>query len=265
MKVLVIGAGRFGKALGGVLEENENTVYYYDPIVFPENSLEGGLKKAEAVLFVAPSETVKDILAKLPENLPFILASKGFWSEEKFQKFSEYSVIGGAAFAEDIINCEPRFGNEVILTASSHLCEKLFSTEYLRVEYTRDRLGISMCGSLKNIFSIYMGWKEPGKPEDELKKIFHEMEDILFENGADPGTAKLSCGMADVILTCSEESRNFQFGQLLREKGQVKKFITDNTVEGVSAICSEEFSKVCIPGTARIFKEIIKEVKNAIE
>lgn len=265
MKVLVIGAGRFGKALGGVLEYNGNEVEYYDPIVFPEVKLETVLEKSEVVLFVAPSKTAKETVEKLPENLPLILASKGFWNDSKFQKFTDFSVLSGAAFAEDIVNEMPRFGSEIVLVGTSQLAEKLFSTEYLRVQFTRDVRGVLICGCLKNIFAIYMGAENPEDMEGKYRKIFHEMEDLLFENGADPGTVKLACGMADVILTCSEESRNFQFGKVLRDREKAKRFYEENTVEGVNAVMNEEFLDFRIPETARIFKKITEEIKNAIK
>ena len=111
MKVLVIGAGRFGKALGGVLEENGNTVRYFDPKVFPENSLAGELKGAEVMVFAAPSVAAEEMADKLPKDLPLIFTAKGFWNEGVFREFRDFSVMAGAAYAEDIVDAEPKFGN----------------------------------------------------------------------------------------------------------------------------------------------------------
>ena len=278
---MVIGAGRFGKALGGVLRENGHEVKYYDPIVFPEIKLETALMDTEVNLFVAPSRTAAETVAKLPKDTPLILASKGFWNERLFQEFTDFSILSGAAFAEDITEVAPRFGNEIVLTGTSQLCERLFSTEYLKVEWTRDVRGVLMCGSMKNIFAIHMGARSvegadetedinedesnTRETEAEYRKIFHEMEDLLFENGADPGTVRLACGMADVILTCSDASRNFQFGRVMKDKAAAKKFLEENTVEGVSAVMQKSFSEVKIPETARIFKRVVGEIRNAIK
>lgn len=273
MKICFLGAGAFGKALADVAQYNGHEVNFYDPFVFPEIELKTATKGKDLLVYVAPSEKAEEILPQIEEkDTPLICASKGFLSKKPFESFKDFSALGGAAFSDMLKN------KEVKLTASSEAAEQIFSTEKITIEYTKDTLGILLCGALKNIYAVGAGaYKENQEAEDNcgpkiededplasllpyLQTAAAEMQEILKINGADPETLKLSCGLPDLILSSSDDSRNFRFGRTLisGEKPETA------TVEGKSVIKTLKNQKdFKIPEDATLLKDIIKQVKNA--
>lgn len=276
MKITFLGAGAYGKALAHIAQYNGHEIQFYDPYKFPENTLEGVVKPAEIIVFVAPTNTAEDLLPKLPEDTPLICASKGFLSLKPFEKFKNFSALGGAAFAEDLEHKSSRDGSELTLTTSSELSEKIFSTEYLRIEYTPDTFGILLCGALKNIYAIGAGIHTKNRPADLNPRITTsedfkyirpaslEICAILSANGVDPEIFQLSCGLRDFSITATEASRNYRFGQEIKNHPEGTKLETVDTVEGVDIIKHlDNYPDFKIPKDAKIIREIIKKVKNA--
>ena len=87
MKLTLIGYGAFGSVLSKILMENGHELYFYDPIKFPNIPLKEALSFGSAVVFSAPSATLKNLIRHFDEGTlsrPFILASKGFTSLKPF-------------------------------------------------------------------------------------------------------------------------------------------------------------------------------------
>ncbi|MBQ8992024.1 hypothetical protein IJ090_01145 [Candidatus Saccharibacteria bacterium] len=258
MKVGFLGAGLYGEALGHLAEINEHEVEYYDPYRFPERKIGEVISEAEVVVYVAPAEAYREILPELSYETSLILASKGFVSLKPFEKFRKFSALGGATFAEDIM--EEKAGLK--LAASSELSEQLFTTDFLTVEYTRDTKGVVLCGALKNVYAIGAGLMGA---EDYLMKASSEMAEILTANGAEPTTIRLSCGVADLILSSTPEGRNFRFGEELKHFPE-SRVEPVGTVEGLTVVKSlEDFPDFVVPEGAKLFKEIVERVKNGIK
>ncbi|MBQ3309301.1 hypothetical protein IJG78_01335 [Candidatus Saccharibacteria bacterium] len=262
MKVTILGAGAFGSALGKIVEYNGHEVTFYDPIKYPSISLDSAVSSPEAIIYVAPSDQHADLLPYLPQDTPLICASKGFLSLTPFNKFTNFSALGGAAFAKDIENSK----KNLRLTASSSLSERLFSTEKITVEYTADTLGILLCGALKNIYAIGAGLFGDSENAEAvsmpyLESVISEMQSILKVNGSSSEVLKLSCGAPDLLLSCSPDSRNFRFGLSL--KNHTKS--NDATVEGLSVIKSlNEYPEFTIPNSATILKDIINIIEKEV-
>ena len=280
MKICFLGAGAFGKALAKVAEYNGHEVSFYDPLVFPEIELTTATQGKNLNVYVAPSDKYTDILPKLDKTTPLICASKGFLSLKPFLGFKDFSALAGAAFSEQVMDTLSDKNEEkpaIRLTASSELAETIFSTEYITIEYTKDPLGILLCGALKNIYAIGAGaylenqLQEACGPNqgDNLATILPyletaaaEIQKILEENGAKKDTMKLSCGVPDLVLTCTDNSRNFRFGRSLI----TGKKEDSTTVEGVNAIKNlDKYPEFIIPDSATLLKDIIKRVENATE
>ena len=263
MKILFLGAGAFGEAMSRITEYNGHKNLFFDPIKFPETKLEDVSDQADIIIYAAPSEKHSEILPKLPKDTPLICASKGFLSLKPFSEFQNFSALGGAAFADHV-----KEDADITFTASSELSEQLFSTETIKVEYTKDTLGILLCGALKNIYAIGAGIYSGNFPitnyQEYLAPYFtsatEEMQTILEANGADPETLKLSCGTPDLILSCSDNSRNFRFGKSVSNGEKAET----GTIEGVTAIRSiKETPEFILPETAEIMQSIIERVENA--
>ena len=243
-KITVLGAGAFGSALGQVLNENGHEVKFYDPTL--DVSLEESLAEAEIMVLAIPSSALGEMLPKLPKGKPLIVATKGILGDKILADFLDYMVISGPGFAQDIMNHK-----KTLLTATDQRVIDLFSRDYLTFDQTADRRGVLMCGALKNVYAILAGRMnlEPYTPTHEafLGEVEVEMQDLLLENGADPATVSLACGQGDLRLTCAEPSRNYEFGQILRQNPVAKP---EKTVEGVTALGRIKNGAIKVPETA---------------
>lgn len=265
MRVTIIGAGAFGVALRSILEENAHEIVFFDPYKFPNVTLESTLENSEAIVFSAPSKTAKETIKNLPKsakNLPFICTSKGFLTDEIFKSLKNFSVLSGPSFSKDVIAKKP-----MTLTATSHLTKDFFETTWIKFELTKDVKGVLLCGSLKNIYSIYSGAHniKPATPEfrDFLAESIKEFKKILKTNNCSPNTAELACGFKDLALTASSEnSRNYRLGQKLASHQSAYDF--SETTEGLSAIHSLEESKLIIPKKVPILEETLSLVNSNI-
>ena len=189
-KIAIIGAGAYGTALGGILAENGYDIDYYDPQVEKER-LKDTLDGAGAILICIPSEVVMKLLGHLPKDKFLIIASKGFLSLKPFEEFKEYAVLSGAGFADDIKN-----SHKVKLTATDKRVIEMFSTDYVKFDFTDDILGVLMCGALKNIYAIKAGMMRLSpnskKKDNYIYDATKEMAMILHANGAKPSTIRLA-------------------------------------------------------------------------
>lgn len=251
-KVAVLGAGAYGTALGGILAKNGYDIDYYDPFKGHER-LKDVVQDAAAILICAPSEIVMKLLCHLPKNIFLIVASKGFLTEEPFEEFRDYAVLSGAGFADDI-----KAGKMVRLTTTDARVAEMFAADYVRFDMTTDRLGVLLCGALKNIYAIRAGELDLEQNRKSKEKFIrdatNEMAAILQENGADVRTVRLACGAKDLILTCGVNSRNYRFGQRLKNG---KTDDLSETVEGLNAIRRIKRGELKIPETAEILRSIL--------
>ncbi len=252
-KVTVLGAGAFGTALGGVLEENGYRVAYYDPVL--EVLLEDALAGAEAIVLAAPSAAVWELTPRLPKNLTLVVATKGLLSCEAFLEFGDFQVLSGPAFAREL-----KEHQETVLTATGKVVAELFERPYLKFDFTTDKVGVLLCGALKNVYAILAGQLqlEPGteKHAEFLAEVKEEMEAILTANGGEAETFGLSCGVGDLALTCSTGSRNYRFG---RKLAQDPKTRPEETVEGVSTLKRIGRGELVVPPEAIKLRGLVEE------
>ena len=252
MKILVLGAGAFGTALGGILTENGHEVVYYDPMLGV--SLEECLAGAELMVLVAPSFALPELVPKLPHDKTLVIATKGVLDLSLFDDFVNVMVISGPAFADDLKAHKP-----ARLTASDKRARELFSTDYLDFDESADVRGILLCGALKNVYALYAGLLnlERNTPEYEqkLSEFAEEMRAVLLANGGRPETVDCECGVGDLRLTCGLPSRNYEFGTILSRNPKAKP---EKTVEGLSALRRIANGALIIPDEAKYLKELIE-------
>lgn len=255
MRVAMLGAGAYGQVLGDVLIENGHEVSYYDTKF--DRSLSDVLNGAEVMVLCVPSHVAPELIAILPSDLPLIVTTKGFLGADIFARFTNVSVLSGPGFAKDIAEHK-----ETLLTATSDLVVKLFSNSYINFDHSDDIKGVLMCGALKNIYAIEAGRRGfiPGSAEmtQYIEIAADEMALILKANGANPDTMKLACGIGDLILTCSPDSRNFEFGV---EVAHDSSFKSAKTVEGVSALKRVRNGEIVVPETAIVMQSLIERSK----
>lgn len=289
MKITFLGAGVFGLALAKIAEENGHEIRFYDPYKYPDISLSDATNGSDLNIFTAPSSAATEILPNLDKDTPLICASKGFLSLKPFQKFKNFSALGGAGFANEIESAKATEATKTTkktasakntpktftFTASSETAEQVFSTENIKIEFTKDTLGIMLCGALKNVYALGAGLygeeDSVAAPMSYLESAISEMQQISKANHADPETLRLSCGAADLVLSCSEKGRNFRFGRELKAQIEKDGLDTQNsspnsssTVEGLSVIMSlENYPEFSVPSSANLFNDIVKTVKES--
>ena len=204
MKIAMLGAGAFGTALGGILAGKGYDIDYYDSKVEKER-LSDVLQKAKYIVLCVPSKAVPHLLPYIPKDVPLIIATKGILNDAPFKEFKDYMVLSGPGFANDI-----KAQKKTLLTATDSRIVDLFSTDYMKFDFTDDRRGVLMCGALKNVYAILAGLKnlkrETALWREFINDVTEEMKLILTENGAEEDTVELACGVGDLKLTCGMPS-----------------------------------------------------------
>lgn len=253
MKIAILGAGAFGTALGGILAEKGYDIDYYDSRNSGDTLTET-LSGSKVILLAVPSKAAPYVLPKLPKDKPLIVATKGILSSDMFEEFSDYMILSGPGFADDI-----KAQKKTILTATDERIVEMFSTDYLSFDRTDDKRGVLMCGALKNVYAVMAGFlnlKEGSLEHSKyLRDVAKEMKLILESNGAFGNTVDLVCGKGDLKITCNYPSRNYEFGQILRKNPKAEP---EKTVEGISALKRIKRGEIKVPDEAVILKDLIK-------
>lgn len=253
MKIGILGAGAYGSALGSIIEKNGHTINYYDP---PKglNDLGKVTEGADYIVLCTPVEILLSQFGLLPKNIPAIVATKGFLTDRPFEDFNDYMVVSGPGFADDI-----KAGKKTLLTATDKRIEEVLGTDFLTFDYTTDRLGVLMCGALKNVYAILAGYlnlereSEPWK--NYIKEASEEIQALLLANSANPATFNLACGIGDLELTCGLPSRNYEYGQILRNNPAAKP---DKTAEGLAALNKIKNHEIIVPENTTHLHELMK-------
>ena len=266
MKITILGAGAYGLALSNCLK-GEVTVYSsikseIDILNKTHKSkllntkLDDKIKftnqitnNYDVLIIALPTPVIKSELEKIniKDNIPVIIASKGI-HEGKFvyDIVSEIInnplyVLSGPSFAKDMIK-----KNKIRLTLAGPNNIELFNN-CIKQEYTKDILGVEICGVVKNIFAISCGMLDGMNASDSTKAaylnlVINEAKNILEKYNCTKETIFLSCGIGDIILTCTSiNSRNYKFGYMIGNnisKKKIDKFLNKNTIEGLNALKS---------------------------
>jgi len=245
MKIAILGAGAFGRALGKIVSNNGHDLEFFDPKICPEVSLDQACASADAIIICIPSNFLPSFLADYPDEYkskPTFLASKGLGDTKFFDNFSNFAVISGPSFAQEIMD-----GKQTTMTATNQLAVDIFANQQIEIEVCQDIKGVILCGSLKNAYAIGAGFNSDSENAVAalLVKAHSESRKYLLNHGANPDTAELACGIGDLILTCSSEtSRNFTCGKKLHSGQNLDDILTElQTVEGISALHELEITE----------------------
>lgn len=279
--VAVLGAGNMGTALAhqiagngypvrawsietDVLDEirnyHRNTKYLegvrlHDTIE-AVTDLADAVAGAALVIVSVPSQVVHKLAADLAAHLQpgqvVLNVAKGMYSG---QRMSEVLVevlgkgatettgsMGGPAIAIEMAKDVP---TAVIVgvadgTAGKRI-QQIVQNDTLKVEATKDVVGVELCATMKNVYAISLGMCD-GLGYGTNTKAFltsialKEMSDICVAFKGLPETASGLAGMGDLLTTgFSKHSRNRTLGEKMAANGDWQAFIEANTVEGVEA------------------------------
>lgn len=267
MNIAIFGAGAYGGALGEILRQNGHTIFFYDPFKFPDATVEDVLASSTVNILATPSNVAPKVLPSIPLDRPLICATKGFLTKRPFERYTDFSVLSGPAFADQLLAKTP-----TVLTATSPLVRDLFENTWLKIEQTSDIFGVLLCGSFKNIYAIGSGFRglTPESPtfDDYITSACSELKAVLSINSCNPATVDLACGVGDLRLTCSStDSRNYTFGQQLAQDPDLIRGLSagstslDITTEGYSAVQSLTSSDLKLPDHTPILDEILNILK----
>lgn len=238
MNIAILGAGAYGRALGKIVSNNGHDLSFYDPKIMPDISLEQAAKNADAVIICMPSNFLPSFLEDYPADFklkPTFLASKGLRSVDIFKDFTNFAILSGPTFAQEIMD-----GKQSVLTATNQLAVDIFSNQQIEIEICQDIQGVLLCGSLKNAYAIGAGFNSDSENAVAalIVKAHAETRKYLLEHGANPDTAELACGIGDLVLTCSSDtSRNYTCGKKLHAGQNLDDILTElQTVEGINAL-----------------------------
>ncbi len=285
MKVGILGAGAYAMALSSILSDNNCNITMWTKFIEEKNNLEQYRKNEKLIQNFKISSGIKittnlkecveqkDLIIiaipvafidELCQNLkPYIngdnilIASKGIEQKtglfidqiiKKHLNTNNIAILSGPTFAVDIPQRKPI--GLTIATKSINIREiidTIFINDYTKIQYVEDIIGVELCGSIKNIFSIASGILEGLNCNESTMALFlneclYHLQDILEIFHGERNTALSYAGIGDLILTCtSKKSRNYTLGYLIgsnKPKKEIEEYINNTTTEGYHTLIS---------------------------
>ena len=229
MKIMIIGQGAWGRAIGDVATRLQHEV------VFASHADKRWPASNVDYLIVAlPAQHVRETLEHFrPLGVPVLSLSKGLeiktghrisqvisevWDE------SRVAALSGPTFAGEIAAGLPAI---CTIAADDEELAKQFQTVLhqpnFRTYRSTDIIGVELGGALKNIYAIAGGICHGLKLGENslaglLTRCLAEMARIGVHAGAKAETFAGLSGIGDLMLTAtSSQSRNFRFGTMLAQ------------------------------------------------
>ncbi len=245
MKIGILGAGRWGVALGVHLSRKnyEITLYdinkevidkinfgihpYIEGINISENvkatdNLEK-LKDSELIVCALPSHVVREVFSKVRfEGKIIVSATKGMEIEslkriseviKELQRNVKVFVLSGPSFAEEVSKGLPTavvLGYEEKYSKEALDVQKIFNSEFFRVYLNGDIIGVELGGTLKNVIAIACGISDGlgfgyNARAALITRGLVEMTRIGVFLGAKRETFFGLSGVGDLILTATSD------------------------------------------------------------
>ena len=216
---------------------------------------------------------------------PILILTKGLKYEKKKQKIftiSEdikktnkninISVLKGPCLAKELSNKKQTsviVANKNIKTAKK-ICN-MITTKYYLTETSKDVIGVEICSSIKNIYSMIIGAGDSLNMSSSLfKKSINEMIYITKYFKGKIETALGLAGVGDLYVSAAG-GRNSKMGSYLGQgytfKNAKRKFMPNETVEGeqlvreIAPFVIKKIQQKKIPLMTKLIKSIINNKK----
>ena len=216
---------------------------------------------------------------------PILILTKGLKYEKKKQKIftiSEdikktnkninVSVLKGPCLAKELSNKKQTsviVANKNIKTAKK-ICN-MITTKYYLTETSKDVIGVEICSSIKNIYSMIIGAGDSLNMSSSLfKKSINEMIYITKYFKGKIETALGLAGVGDLYVSAAG-GRNSKMGSYLGQgytfKNAKRKFMPNETVEGeqlareIAPFVLKKIQQKKIPLMTKLIKSIINNKK----
>lgn len=239
MHILIVGAGRIGRAFEHVIAKSGAQIALYDADVskIPNQlPLSESAQHADIILLCIQSFAVRETVLELAKFIKpgalIVTVAKGI--ERGAQKTIDtvlretvpqenfWGVIIGPMLAEEILHDQGSAGVFVGNDKEQFTrLQKIISSRDISLEYSDDIRGVVLAGVLKNIYALGLGIADglgwgANRKGWLITHIIKEMRSILEVLGGDPNTADGPAGLGDLIATgSSPHSRNRSTGQAL--------------------------------------------------
>lgn len=254
MKICVIGAGSFGRALAGLLRGKwgRDEVFLWKR----GDDLAAFLDAAQFAVFAVPAQAFREVFtASLPFLAPdtiVINVAKGIELKSlarlsqiagELSPGTHYAALSGPSHAEEIEQGLPTTVTVCSEDAETALkAQDLFMTGSFRVYTGSDMTGTEIGGAVKNVIALAAGISDGLGFGDNTKAALMtrgmaEITRLGVALGAKPETFLGLTGFGDLIVTCtSMHSRNRRCGILLGQGVPAEEAIEQigMVVEGAS-------------------------------
>lgn len=242
MKVVVLGKGAWGRAVGELIQSKGHQVAWVeqDHVRMPS--------PAEMIFLAVPTQSVRECLQSLgPQSVPVVSLSKGI-EIETGKRISEIvreiwpkapvAAVSGPSLATELAQKVP---TAVVAAAEkeslAEQVQKILHGPTFRVYRTNDLAGVEWGGSLKNVYALAAGMCAGlGLGENSLAGLLtrslREMVRVAVKLGAKEETLYGLSGVGDLMLTSySRASRNRRVGERIGAGDGLEKALA--SVEGV--------------------------------
>ena len=148
---------------------------------------------------------------------------------------------------------------------------KLISTKYYLIDFSKDIIGVEVCSSIKNIYSMIIGAGQSLNMSSSLfQKSIIEMQYLTkYFKGKEITTLSLA-GIGDLYVSAAG-GRNSKMGSYLGKgftfKQAKKKFMPNDTIEGeqlvreIAPFILKKINKKRIPLMIKLIRSILKNKK----
>ena len=308
MNIGVLGAGKFGIAIANQLSRNkENKVIVFSrcskkvdsinsrqKVEFYTDNLSKSLKATndlkiignfDVLFFAIPSSNVadlsKDIFTYLSNKTLIVNLTKGLIKDLTVYEFLKISfnknhilTLKGPSFASELISCSTTiFTLGYSLEKHKNLFLDIFRGTCVKLDFSKDIVGVEYLSILKNVYSIFVGMVDYNNNSNNyrflcISKILLEIKYLLKLFGGEVNTFFCSCGISDISMTAlSDMSRNRTFGKNILNHDQTdRKNILAEGVNTLSALgnklSTQDLNKLPILSFLLQLKENNFKIKN---
>lgn len=242
MKIVIIGAGGLGRAIGRLLKDTASTIAFWDTDtskVPGQKPLQETVPSAHIVFFCVPSwgmrAALRDVLPFLNPGSALVSFAKGIEQSSgktmpelcaELAPQRPFGMIDGPMLAGEISAGQTPVG--VIASHDEGLRRELYgllASSRFRVEVSEDALGFSLAGVLKNIYAVSLGIADGLRVSGNEKgwlvaQAIQEMVAIGKTHGVDERIVLGTAGVGDLIATgFSPFSHNRQAGEEIAKSG----------------------------------------------
>ncbi len=276
MKIGVIGAGKWGQALGFAFAKNHE-VYYSSrtPRELPNFISMEAIQQLDYLVFAISAQHARAWLEQYLDfrGQKFLIASKGIeiatgkFLNEVFEEFippENLAFVSGPSFAAEVMQSLP---TAIVVSSQSPILAERFASffpDFIKSYVSQDTIGAEVSGAYKNIIAIASGICDGLRLGNNARasliaRGLVEMTRFGEHFGARKETFLGLSGAGDLFLTATSVlSRNYRVGLGLAE-GKALETILDELGEVAEGVYTTEAVKKIVQ-KEQIYTPIASEV-----